>query len=185
MIVELSEGAGFNVALVSAGAAVGASLLTAVATFGVAIGREAYLAHRQRRCIASVLAAEMEMIILRVDDDQTEQAYENIRTMLISGSLQRIPDLAAREIDRPRLYDSFVKDLGLLPTECAREIAKFYSDQAFIRNVVRFLSGRNFADDIECGTAVGLIDSGIKRWRRCRSIVEVQVPILKRIAGPK
>jgi hypothetical protein len=158
------------------GAFIGAS---AGVTGGVAL--EMYKRRRDRQGTASALAGEIGSILHMTQRRGHVQYFERLLPTLDAGQDVTIPILAPAGDHRDPVAEKHIDKLGLLPSDCAERVVRFYTLVAGVRGDLRRIAAGEFTGNPR--DAAYVIREDLQVWSDATELGEQLVAELRKIAA--
>jgi hypothetical protein len=159
------------------GAFIGAS---AGVTGGVAL--EMYKRRRDRQGTASALAGEIASILYMTKKRGHVEFFQQMLPALDQGQYVSIPVLAPAGDYRDPVADRYIDRLGLLPSNYAERIVRFYTILAGVRSDLQRMASGGFKGNPSAMATV--IREDLRVWAEATQLGEEIVIELRKVASP-
>jgi hypothetical protein len=163
-------------------AALGGAFIGASAGIAGGVALEMYKRRRDRQGTASALAGEIASILYMTNRRGHVEYFEALLPTLDGGDDVSIPILAPSGDHRDPVADRYIDRLGLLPSNCAERIVRFYTLLAGVRADVRRLSSDEFKGNPSAMAA--LIKENLLVWKEATRLGDQLLTELRKIAAP-
>jgi hypothetical protein len=159
------------------GAFIGAS---AGVTGGVAL--EMYKRRRDRQGAASALAGEIASLLYMTKKRGHVEYFQQLLPDLDGGRDVSVPVLAPAGDYRDPVADRYIDRLGLLPSDYAERIVRFYTLLAGVRGDARRMASGEFKGNPSA--MADLIRANLPVWAEATQLGEELVVELRKVATP-
>lgn len=143
---------------------------------------EMYKRRRDRQGTASALAGEIASILYMTNKRGHIQFFEQLLPKLERGEDVSVPALAPSGDFRDPVAEKYIDRLGLLPSNAAERIVRFYTLLAGVRADIQRMVAGEFKDP---AAKAYVVREDLQVWAEAAQLGEQLVSELRKIASPR